>query len=698
MDDKEGRLEKGLRPRALLRRIWGNKSLLISFALLCVVALTLILEYVPRSIRFEVGKPSTETVISTRTFEVEDVEETERARESERRRIAGLFVNPMAEAQALEELEAFLDLSQAVKKSEGDIAEKAAALREGSRKDLDSEVLVTVIDLPEEEIASFYTAVANLLTKAMENPVTPDGLQKVREEIMSEKGSSYLNEETQRAAAELAASLVRTNTAYSTATIERDMETAASMVPPVMARFEAGQRIVGKGEIITPLILDALGEAGALSPVGKNQQVLGIIMMALLLYAMSLYFFIVFRRDIASDWRRVAALCLIFLVFFALARIFAVFADENVLWGYLVPLAMVGMLPAILFDRLTAIYLVCMGGLGTAIALKGNIYLTVAALLSGLAGMMLVRRVRTREDLVRAAAEVSVVTAVVAMATATMIKELRFVPIAGLAGLGNGVLAGLLTLGAIPVLERLSDIVTPMHLMELASPDQPLMKELISKAPGTYSHSVIVGNLAAAAAQEIGADALLARVGSYYHDIGKTKRSAFFVENQPRGFNGHERIKPNLSALVISSHVKEGVELAKKHRLPREVIDIIRQHHGTSLIRYFYARALEEGSDGVSESRFRYPGEKPRSKEAALVMLADAVEATAKSLDKPSAVKLEQVSRSIIEERLQDGQLAESNLTLGDLEKVALAFTRILSGMYHERVEYPVLLKKEDAS
>jgi len=186
-------------------------------------------------------------------------------------------------------------------------------------------------------------------------------------------------------------------------------------------------------------------------------------------------------------------------------------------------------------------------------------------------------------------------------------------------------------------------------------------------------------------------------VGAYYHDIGKIKRSAFFVENQPRGFNGHDRIKPNLSALVISSHVREGVELARKHRLPREIIDIIRQHHGTTLIRYFYARALEEGTEGVSESRFRYPGERPRSKEAALVMLADAVEASAKALGKPSAVKLEQAARDIIEERLRDGQLAESNLTLGDLERIALAFTRILSGMYHERVEYPVLVKREGA-
>ncbi len=698
MDDKEGPIKSGLRPIAQLRRTGRNKALLISLSLLCVVTVTLILEYVPRSLRFEVGKPSTETIISTRAFEVEDRQGTERARESERRRIAELFINPLALTQALEDLEAFLKLSQSVAKGEGEISSKIATLRQQFGKDLNDHTLRTVIDLPEEDRASFYSEAANLLTTAMANPVTPDGIQKIREGILSGREPTLLTGEASRAAAEIAASLIRTNTAYSTATIEHDMEMAASMVPSVTLRFEAGQRIVGKGEIITPLILDALGEGGALSPVGTYQQVIGITLMAVLIYAMTIYFFILFRRDIASDWRRVAAVCLMILVYFALARVFAVFADENVLWGYLVPLAMVGMLPAILFDRLTALFLVITAGLTTALVFKGNVYLTLTALLGGLAGMMLVRRVRTREDLVRAAAEVSLVTAAVAMVTATMIKELRYLPLAGLAGLGNGVLAGLLALGAMPVLERISGIVTPMHLVELASPDQPLMRELISKAPGTYSHSVIVGNLAAAAAQEIGADALLARVGAYYHDIGKTKRSAFFVENQPRGFNGHERIKPNLSALVISSHVKEGVELAKKHRLPREIVDIIKQHHGTSLIRYFYARALEEGSEGVSESRFRYPGERPHSKEAALVMLADAVEAAAKALEKPNAVKLEQVAKSIIDERLQDGQLANSSLTLGDLEKISQAFTRILCGMYHERVEYPILLKKEDAS
>lgn len=422
--------------------------------------------------------------------------------------------------------------------------------------------------------------------------------------------------------------------------------------------------------------------------------------MVIVLYAMALVFFKRFRPDIAGNWRVVAMICLVFLAFCVSCRVCAVFIDENPLWGYLIPLALVGLILAVLLDDLVALFMVVSGGILTGLFVKGNIYLTFSALLGGIAAALLVTEIRKREDLIRAAVEISLILAVISMITASLIKDMRFILLAGLLGLGNGAVTAVLTLGLLPVLERISGITTPMHLLELASPDQPLMRELVSKAPGTYTHSVIMGNLANAAALEIGADAQLARVGSYYHDIGKIKRSSFFVENQPSGSNGHVNLKPNLSALVITAHVKEGVELAREYHLPQEVVDIIRQHHGTSLVRYFYARALEEGggADAVSESRFRYPGEKPQSKEAALVMLADAVEAAAKALEKPTPVKLEQLVKSLVEERLEDGQLSESNMTMGDLEKMSKAFVRVLSGMYHERIEYPVLVKEEGVS
>ena len=700
MDDRDG--SKRHRPwyRPHVPRGGKRKALFLSLALLVILLAILVLEYVPRVARFEVGKPSAETVISSRDFSVVDEAATEDAREMERRRIEGLFINRSAQTEAVTRLGDFFQAARQLSGQPGDLAGKVEALRAQGWPTVDTAALQAVLTASEEESSLLYTAAVDLATSAMSGPVSYDNLREKKDAVYSRADALPLAQDLKRAAAGLASAFLTVNTAYAWAVIERDMEAAANAVQPVFVNYTVGEKIVEKGEIITPRILASLSEAGALSPVGTYQQVLGIVFLVLALYAVSLFFMLRYRPALARDWRIVAVACLVILVFSLCCRVCAVFVDENPIWGYLIPLALIGLTLTFLLDHLVALFMVVVGGVLTGLFVKGNIYLTIAALLGGLAGALLLKEVRKREELMRSMLEVSLFIAVVCMITASLIRELRFVLLAGALGLGNGVLSSVLTLGLLPILERISGITTPMHLLELASPDQPLMKELISKAPGTYSHSVIVGNLANAAAQDIGADATLARVGAYYHDIGKIKRSSFFVENQPLGFNGHDKLKPNLSALVITAHVKQGVDLARENHLPQEIVAIIRQHHGTSLVRYFYSRALEEGrgAEAVAESRFRYPGEKPRSKEAALVMLADAIEAAAKAMEKPSPVKLEQLTRSLIKEKLEDGQLSESDLTMGDLEKATKAFVRILSGMYHERVEYPALVKEEGVS
>jgi putative nucleotidyltransferase with HDIG domain len=700
MEDKEG--PKGHTPwyRSVIPQSGEKRALLISLLLLVAILTMLALEYVPRVTRFEVGKPSSETVISSRDFSVVDEEATSVARELERKRKESLFIDDAANRKAISELGLFLDRASDVSAQEGSLTEKISALMAQEDLDISINSLETILQASEEDSILLYAAAVDLLTTAMSSPVSYDNLKEKHDEIYKRAEKLPLPNEIKQAAWELAASFLAANTAYSSETIALESEVAVEAVEAVTVNYSAGQKIVEKGEIISDLALASLSEAGALSPVGNYQQVLGISLMVLVLYAMALVFFKRLRPDIAGNWKVVAMICLIFLIFCVACRVCSIFMDENPLWGYLIPLALVGLILAVLLDDLVALFMVVLGGILTGLFVKGNIYLTFTALLGGIAAALLVTEIRKREDLIRAAVEISLILAVISMITASLIKDLSFVLLAGLLGLGNGAFTAIITLGSLPVLEKISDITTPMRLMDLASPDQTLMRELVSKAPGTYSHSVIVGNLANAAALEIGANALLARVGSYYHDIGKLKRSTFFVENQPSGFDGHYNLKPNLSALVITAHVREGVELAREYRLPQEVTDIIKQHHGTSLVRYFYARALEQGSDSdaATENRFRYPGEKPQSKEAALVMLADAVEAAAKALEKPTPPKLEQLINSIIEDKLEDGQLSESNLTLDDLEKMSRSFLRVLSSMYHARVEYPVLVKEEGIS
>jgi cyclic-di-AMP phosphodiesterase PgpH len=251
--------------------------------------------------------------------------------------------------------------------------------------------------------------------------------------------------------------------------------------------------------------------------------------------------------------------------------------------------------------------------------------------------------------------------------------------------------AGAATLVALLLMPFVRDglgLAEDIRLLEAASPAHPLMKELITRAPGTYTHSVATANLAEAAAESIGADALLTRVGSYYHDIGKIRRPVYFFENQQPGFNPHDEARPQLSAVIITAHVNDGLELAKKYRLPPRILDIIRQHHGTTLVRYFYNKAAALNA-GVFEADFRYQGEKPTSKEAALVMLADSCEAAVRALQQPTESRVRAVVRSVVEEKLADGQLDESPFTVSDMERVVDTYSRMLTSMYHARCEYP---------
>lgn len=258
-------------------------------------------------------------------------------------------------------------------------------------------------------------------------------------------------------------------------------------------------------------------------------------------------------------------------------------------------------------------------------------------------------------------------------------------------GIGNGILCIAVLMVCLPILEALFSLATNITLLELSDFNQPLLKYMVLKAPGTYHHSLLVGNLSEAAAESIGANSLLARVGAYFHDIGKIEKSEYFSENQMDRENKHDILNPSMSKMVIMNHVKEGLELARKYKLRKPIVDFITQHHGTSLVYYFYRRALEGQveADEVKEDVFRYPGPKPQSKETAICLLADSAEAAIRSIDDPTPSKVEDAVHKIINNKFIDGQLDECDLKLKDLETIASVFTRILTGVYHSRVPYP---------
>ncbi len=266
-------------------------------------------------------------------------------------------------------------------------------------------------------------------------------------------------------------------------------------------------------------------------------------------------------------------------------------------------------------------------------------------------------------------------------------------------GLSGGIFAGILATGLTPLAEMLFGYTTDIKMLELATMDQPLLRELMVEAPGTYHHSVIVGNMVEAAAKSIGANSLLAKVAAYYHDIGKIKKPLYFIENQFECENRHEKLAPSMSSLILISHVKDGIELAKAHHLGKEIINIISQHHGKSFISFFYAKALEAREKNqnakasplppINADDYRYPGPKPQTKEAGLVMLADVVEAACRSLTEPTPARIQGLVNKLINNQFSDGQLDECELTLKDLNRIAKHFNQILATIHHKRIEYP---------
>jgi putative nucleotidyltransferase with HDIG domain len=361
------------------------------------------------------------------------------------------------------------------------------------------------------------------------------------------------------------------------------------------------------------------------------------------------------------------------------------------------PLAVAGLLIAVLLDSRLAVLVVAVLGVLLGIMMDYQLRFALVGLAGGFAGIYSVSKLSQRSDLVMAGVYVSLAN-ILAIFSIGLIQGVPYGVLLSssfILGVANGILTSILTNGALPILESSFKLSSPVRLLEFSHPNNVLLKRLMTEAPGTYHHSIIVGNLAEAAADAVGGDSLLVRVGAYYHDIGKIKRPYFFIENQMIADSPHDKIGPSLSTLIITSHVKDGVELAKQEKLPQRILDIIEQHHGTGIVTYFYHKALENDRlENVSEEEFRYEGRKPQTREAAIVMLADSVEAALRSLQSRTPARIEGLVRKMIQNKLYDGQFDECDLTFQDLDIIANSFVRVLTGIIHKRVEYPDLTQE----
>ena len=360
--------------------------------------------------------------------------------------------------------------------------------------------------------------------------------------------------------------------------------------------------------------------------------------------------------------------------------------------GYLIPLASIAMILTLLLNANAAFITSLALSIYVGIMAGGKLELSFMFFVGSVVSIYIVRGARRRSQIFFAGGVVSLINffSIVGMGLLNNLQKETILR-DGAFGIANGILSSFIVIGFLPLFEYIFNLITNITLLELSDLSHPLLKELTIKAPGTYHHSILVGNLAEDACDAIGANSLLARVGAYYHDIGKTEKAEYFVENEIGIPSKHGKLAPSMSALIITNHSKDGVELAKKYKLNNAIIDFISQHHGTSLIYYFYQRALEKvkSEKELKEEEFRYPGPKPQTKETAIVLLADSVEASSRMLSDPTPARIRGLVQKIINNKFIDGQLDECDLTLKDLNTISESFVRVLTGVFHTRLEYP---------
>ncbi len=463
-------------------------------------------------------------------------------------------------------------------------------------------------------------------------------------------------------------------------------------VTPVTEKLARGQVLVRRGDIISEGTADKIKALGAYSRTVDLNRVFGSMLFLLIVFAAATYVLSLkgtgMRR---GQVYLVLGMGLGHLGLSALVVRFVVFPD----WipaAAAIPTSAMAMLVAILVTTPAGVFFSLVVSLALLLVTSLGIQGFLFSFLSGLAATAVVLNAERRLDLVRAGLFLAFADALVLLLLGLLANYAPGMVLGMMvAGLANGFGCGILTLGFLPVFEMLLNAPTRFKLMELSDLNSPIFRRMLSQAPGTYTHSISVANLAETACEAIGANALLARVSAYYHDIGKVDQADYFVENQ-KAYNRHDEMRPSLSVAVIKSHLRIGIEKAHELNLPQAIIDIIAQHHGRGLITYFYDRAVREGKNPrVSRDDYSYAGVRPRSKEAAVLMLADTVEAASRTLKKPTEARLDKFVHSMIMDKFTSGELGDSVLTLRDLELIRKSFVHILEGYFHTRIEYPKL-------
>lgn len=569
-------------------------------------------------------------------------------------------------------------------------AEKAS-IKDALPSYFDENDIYTIISMTEDELQDFVNVASGIVQQQVFDGVSAESRQDIVDyTVMDIVQRLRLSIPQEKVLTKIIENDLTENLVFDETATQELKEKAASFVLPV--EYKKGQNIVLKGNVVTEEQYAILKARGLLaSEITSVQPYYAVAIYIVMVFALYIMFLAVFNRRLMTDMKKVAILCILTALAYVITS-FAQILSINIYPIFLfVILGAVLLSPknAIVYGVFLSLLMMSVTSSGQELISRQSLILLLTMLLGSFFAVFILKDMRYRSRLLLA----GLVAAVPGMVISFILwlykintLQQSFVNVGIM--LVSGLLCGIVSIGVLPIIESIFKLITPSKLLELSGPNHPLIKRLMMEAPGTYHHSMLVANLAEAGCNAVGGFTLLARVGAYYHDVGKIENPMFFKENQRNNFNPHDNFSPAESAAILRKHVTDGVELLKKHKMPEEIIAIASQHHGNGVAGYFYAKAMQAGGD-VKIEDFRYQGIPPKTREGAIVMLADCIEAAVRSMDNPSGEDIEKMVEKLIKERYDEGQLDNAPLNRRDLKQIAQAFINIFQGVYHQRIKYP---------
>ena len=546
-------------------------------------------------------------------------------------------------------------------------------LNEDNPFDLTTSEEMYLLTLNEEQINKMYDVLLNAINDAYNISINEDSTETLNKAIQIAQDvvyNNYNDEHIISISDKIINVLVKPNLFYDNEKTEEAQQEAAKNVTPVV--YKKNQTIVEEGKPITEAQIQALDELGLLNNSKFNISLyLALAIMVIIVMYIQNRYLKKYYKDIYNNSSKLIMINIITIMTIVFARVFSIASP------YLIPLACTPILLTLLLNYRISLVVSITNIILMAVAVSFNIEIIILAIVSVIVGATFLKKMQQRNDIVYSCIYIAILNGVMTLSISALVtSNLKEILLDTAFILVGSLLSGILSTGLLPFFESMFDIVTNVKLLELSNPNNPLLKKLLMEAPGTYHHSVIVANLAEVATEAVGGNALLARIGAYYHDIGKTKKPYFFKENQLGKENPHDDITPELSKLLIISHVKDGLELAREYKLPKVIQDFIPTHHGKTLVKYFYLTAKNnaENPDDIKEEDYMYPGPKPKTKEQCILMLADSVEAAVRSISNPTKEKIENMVDNIVKDKLSSGQLDDSQLTISDVKKIKKCF------------------------